>query len=367
MAKKVNENWGALGKAALKAASPMLKKNGKKMFNKAAKGAIKKFGKNATRQIVNGAKQLAQDPEVQQAALEMGKKGLSALKNKFMSKPAQQQMLPDEEAVLQQQQMQAAQQPQPVQQPQQVQQPVRRKAQQPAQPTQEQLIENWSKIVDKALNEAWGAALKGATTAGKALLKGAKAAGKAGKVGSKSNMVANVGNALVDDAKSMAKNAWDATPMGLVQNTLKDENGNMDFNLGRGLKKNFAGAAKTADDLFLGGLGQMAYNGLTGNGEEENPEEVPQEEQAAAQNAQQPAQQAAPAQQTQQPAQPAQQAQQPAQQPQQQAAPAQQPAQQQQQAAPAQPVKKAKKPVQQPAQQQQAAPAQQPQQQPVAQ
>jgi hypothetical protein len=176
MAKKVNENWGALGKAALKAASPMLKKNGKKMFNKAAKGAIKKFGKNATRQIVNGAKQLAQDPEVQQAALEMGKKGLSALKNKFMSKPAQQQMLPDEEAVLQQQQMQAAQQPQLVQQPQQVQQPVRRKAQQPAQPTQEQLIENWSKIVDKALNEAWGAALKGATTAGKALLKGAKAA-----------------------------------------------------------------------------------------------------------------------------------------------------------------------------------------------
>jgi hypothetical protein len=105
MAKKVNENWGALGKAALKAASPMLKKNGKKMFNKATKGAIKKFGKNATRQIVNGAKQLAQDPEVQQAALEMGKKGLSALKNKFMSKPAQQQMLPDEEAVLQQQQM----------------------------------------------------------------------------------------------------------------------------------------------------------------------------------------------------------------------------------------------------------------------
>ena len=114
MNENLNEGLlGSIGKAALGAAKPMLKKGGKKIFRKAARAGIKKFGKNATRHLVNGAKQIAKDPEVRQAALEAGKNGLDAIKNKFTKKPKQQ-------------------------------------------PTEEQLIENWSNIVDTALTEAWG-------------------------------------------------------------------------------------------------------------------------------------------------------------------------------------------------------------------
>ena len=316
MKKNLNEGMiSSMGKAALNMAKPMLKQGGKKLFRKAARAGIKKFGKNATRHLINGAKQLAQDPEVQQAAMEAGKNGINAIKNKLTLK----------------------------------------RTTKTTQPTQEQLIENWSNIVDSALNEAWGALAKGAIAGGKALTKGAKAAGKAAKLGkgvSTANMISNVGGALVDDLKDTASSAVDATPIGTVKNTFVDENGNFSFNPMRGLKKTATGALKTADNVFTGGLGQMAYDHITGNGEEaEGEQEVPEQEAQAQQVQPQQTQQVAPqAQQTQQ-AQPAQEV-----------AP-QQPAQ----AQPQQPVKKVKKPVkkavQQPVQQQ--AQQQPVQQQPV--
>lgn len=252
MNENLNEGLlGSIGKAALGAAKPMIKKGGKKMFRKAARAGIKKFGKNATRHIINGAKQIAKDPEVQQAALEAGKNGLETIKNKFIKKPTQQ-------------------------------------------PTEEQLIENWSNIVDTALNEAWGLAAKAALTGGKAALKGAKVAGKAAKLGKKTNMAANIGSALVDDLKGVANDAYDASAAGLVRNTFKDENGNWGFNPMRGIKKNIVGKVKTLDNVFAGGLGQMAYDHFTGNGEEAEGEGQEQEQQTQPQTQQaqpQPAQQ----------------------------------------------------------------------------
>lgn len=226
MNENLNESLlSSIGKAALGAAKPMLKKGGKKMFRKAARAGIKKFGKNATRHLINGVKQIAKDPDVQQAALEAGKNGLETIKNKFIKKPKQQ-------------------------------------------PTEEQLIENWSNIVDAALTEAWGLLGKAALTGGKAALKGAKIAGKAAKAGKKANMAANIGSALVDDLKGVANDAFDGSAAGLVKNTFKDENGNWGFNPIRGIKKNIVGKAKTLDNVFAGGLGQMAYDNFTGNGEE---------------------------------------------------------------------------------------------------
>lgn len=238
MNENLNEGLlGSIGKAALGAAKPMIKKGGKKVFRKAARAGIKKFGKNATRHIINGAKQIAKDPDVQQAALEAGKNGLETIKNKFIKKPKQQ-------------------------------------------PTEEQLIENWSNIVDTALTEAWGLAAKAALTGGKAALKGAKVAGKAAKLGKKTNMAANIGSALVNDLKGVANDAYDASAAGLVRNTFKDENGNWGFNPMRGIKKNIVGKVKTLDNVFAGGLGQMAYDHFTGNGEEAEGEEQSQDQQA---------------------------------------------------------------------------------------
>jgi hypothetical protein len=309
MKKNLNEGMiSSMGKAALNMAKPMLKQGGKKLFRKAARAGIKKFGKNATRQLINGAKQLAQNPEVQQAAMEAGKNGINAIKNKLTLK----------------------------------------RTTKTTQPTQKQLIENWSNIVDNALNEAWGALAKGAIAGGKALAKGAKAAGKAAKLGkgaSTANMISNVGGALVDDLKDTASSAFDATPVGTVKNTFVDENGNFSFNPMRGLKKTATGALKTADNVFTGGLGQMAYDHVTGNGEETEGEQEGVEQEAQAQ-----AQQVQP-QETQQVAPQAQQAQPQQAQPAQEAAP-----QQAAQTQPQQPVKKVKKPVkkavQQPVQQQ---------------
>lgn len=289
MKKNLNEGMiSSMGKAALNMAKPMLKQGGKKLFRKAARAGIKKFGKNATRQLINGAKQLAQNPEVQQAALEAGKNGFNAIKNKLTLK----------------------------------------RTTKTTQPAQEQLIENWSNIVDSALNEAWGTIAKGAIAGGKALAKGAKAAGKAAKLGkgiSAANMISNVGGALVNDLKDTASSAVDATPIGTVKNTFVDENGNFSFNPMRGLKKTATGALKTADNVFTGGLGQMAYDHITGNGEKTEGEQEGAEQETQPQTQQvQPAQKVAP----------------------------QQPAQTQ----PQQPVKRAKKPVkkvvQQPIQQQ---------------
>jgi hypothetical protein len=234
MSKKINESaWKTLGKAALDAVKPMLKKGGKKLFRKAARTGIKKFGKRATRQIVNGAKQLAKNPEVQQAALDAGKEGINAIKNKFKKKPV-------------------------------------------SQPTHEQLVENWSNIVDSAMNEAYGFAIKAGLTGAKAAIKGAKAASKVAKAGGKANKMANIGSAVVDDLKGTAQAANDGSHLGLVKNTFKDENGNWSFNPIRGIKKHVVGKAKSLDDAFTGGLGQMALDSVTGNNEEENQQQMQQ-------------------------------------------------------------------------------------------
>jgi hypothetical protein len=76
---------------------------------------------------------------------------------------------------------------------------------------------------------------------------------------------------MANDLKQAGKDAFDASTFGAIRNTFKDDKGNWSFNPARGLKKQMKGLVKTADNVFTGGLGQMAYDAATNN--EEQPEE----------------------------------------------------------------------------------------------
>lgn len=244
---KIDENFvnalKAVGKSAFNASKPALKdaasgiakKAGKKLFRKAAKAGIKKFGKKSTRALLNTAKSVAKNKEVQDISKEAVKNatqwGTDKLKKSFSKK-----------------------------------QPVR---------TQEELVESFSKLVDKSLcNEAYGLALKAGLTGLKGIAKGtAKTVGKRGlkglKTANKGKLISNIGSAIVDDVKDTALAAYDGSPLGLIGNTFMDEKGNWGFNPIRGIKKNIIGKVKTFDNFTLGGLGQMAYDAITNNSKNE--------------------------------------------------------------------------------------------------
>lgn len=228
--KQIKEGYSNLlkaGKSVLRSFSPELKQAGKKTFNKLARKGIKKFGKKGLKTAWNATKKIAQNKEVQNMAKDTAKDAAKWVQNKFKKKPK----------------------------------------------TQEALVESFSKIVDNSLNEAWGVAIKGALTGGKAALKGAaKTMGKQGlkNIGKMSGkkLMSNIGSSLANDAKQMASDAYDASAFGAVRNTFKDDKGNWSFSPKRALKKRVKGIAKTADNIFLGGLGQMAIDGLTSENEE---------------------------------------------------------------------------------------------------
>jgi hypothetical protein len=244
---KIDENFvnalKAVGKSAFNASKPALKdaasgiakKAGKKLFRKAAKAGIKKFGKKGTRALLNTAKNVAKNKEVQDISKEAVKNatqwGADKLKKSFSKK-----------------------------------QPIR---------TQEELVESFSKLVDKSLcNEAYGLALKAGLTGLKGIAKGtAKTVGKRGlkglKTANKGKLISNIGSAIVDDVKDTALAAYDGSPLGLIGNTFMDEKGNWGFNPIRGIKKNIIGKVKTFDNFTLGGLGQMAYDAITNNSKDE--------------------------------------------------------------------------------------------------
>lgn len=219
------------GKAAFNSLKPIAKdklgKMGKKAFRSVAKAGIKKFGKGAMKSVMKTGKAIANNPEVRKAAGKLGKKAIEKVSSKLRM-------------------------------------PV----------PQEALVERFSEIVEKSLcNEAWGLGIKAALTGAKGVAKGAaKTLGKQGIRGlknmNKSKLASNIGKAIVDDVKQVASDAYDASPVGTIHNTFKDENGNWGFNPIRGIKKGIKGAIKTADNVFTGGLGQMAYDSISGESEE---------------------------------------------------------------------------------------------------
>ena len=95
----VNENFvnvlKTIGKTAFNASRPALKdaaaKSGKRMFRKAARAGIKKFGKKGTRMMMNTAKAIAKNKEFQdaskQAARDAMQWGMEKTKNAFKKKP----------------------------------------------------------------------------------------------------------------------------------------------------------------------------------------------------------------------------------------------------------------------------------------
>jgi hypothetical protein len=98
----------AAGSAVLRAAGkPLLKYAGKKLFKKAAKAGIKKFGKGAVKAAVNTGKELIKNKAVQAGAKHLVTSGINKLKDKFIDKPR----------------------------------------------NEEQLVESWSRIVDKVLSK----------------------------------------------------------------------------------------------------------------------------------------------------------------------------------------------------------------------
>lgn len=98
----------AAGSAVFHAAGkPLLKYAGKKLFKKAAKAGIKKFGKRAVKAAVNTGKELIKNKAVQAGAKHLATSGINKLKDKFTKKPR----------------------------------------------NEEQLVESWSKIVDKAISK----------------------------------------------------------------------------------------------------------------------------------------------------------------------------------------------------------------------
>lgn len=237
----VNENFvnvlKTIGKTAFNASRPALKdaaaKSGKRMFRKAARAGIKKFGKKGTRMMMNTAKAIAKNKEFQdaskQAARDAMQWGMKKTKNAFKKKPVK---------------------------------------------MQEELVESFSNIVNKSLcNEAWGLVAKAGITGAKAAAKGAaKTVGKHGLKGlkgmKKGQLASNIGSALVDDFKEAGKAALDGSPAGVIRNTFKDEKGNWNFSPTRAIKKGFVGNLKTLDNVFAGGLGQMAYDAATSKSED---------------------------------------------------------------------------------------------------
>ena len=98
----------AAGGAVLRAVGkPLLKYAGKKLFKKAAKAGIKKFGKGAVKSAINTTKKIAKNKAVQAGAKHLATVGMNKLKDKFSKK----------------------------------------------QTAEEQLVESWSKIVNKALSK----------------------------------------------------------------------------------------------------------------------------------------------------------------------------------------------------------------------
>ena len=251
--KEINENiissLGTIGKSALKAAKPTLTKAsgkvGKKIFRKAAKAGIKKFGKAGAKSVWNATKELAKNKDVQNASKKIAKDAVNWGKNKIKNISSNKDI---EEC------------------------PVCHTK------LNDKLVESFSNIVDAALcNEAWGAAIKAGITAGKGLAKGTgKTIAKHGIKGlakmNKAKLASNVGSAMANDLKQFGKDAFDASTFGAIRNTFKDDKGNWSFNPARGIKKQVKGLVKTADNVFTGGLGQMAYDSATGQ-EDKQPEE----------------------------------------------------------------------------------------------
>lgn len=98
----------AAGSAVLRTVGkPLLKYAGKKLFKKAAKAGIKKFGKGAVKAAVNTGKDLIKNKAVQAGAKHLATSGMNKIKDKFTKKPV----------------------------------------------AEEQLVESWSKIVNKALSK----------------------------------------------------------------------------------------------------------------------------------------------------------------------------------------------------------------------
>lgn len=210
----MNESWADVGSKILN--DPNVKSLGNRVFKKAAKWGLKKFGKKGTRALINTGKTVLKSKEFQDAAKKGGKKILDKAKNTLKNRRAS---------------------------------------------TKVQEEDN--------INEAWGLAIKGGITAAKSAAKAAaktavKSGGKqAAKRGvSKGKLIKNFGKALKNDIKDTAKAAYDASISGAARNTFYDENGKFDFNPVRAVKKQYKGALKTADNLFTGGLGQMAYDKL---------------------------------------------------------------------------------------------------------
>lgn len=242
--KKIDENFvnvlNAIGKTAFDASKHALKdaaaKAGKQAFRKVARTGIKKIGKKGTRMMLNAAKAIAKNKEVQNATKQAVKDavswGTNKVKNTFNRKPIK---------------------------------------------PQEELVESFSKIIDKSLcNEAWGLVAKAGITGAKAAAKGiakgtAKSVGKNSLKGikamNKGRLASNIGSALVDDFKDVGKAAFDGSSVGVIHNTFKDDKGNWSFNPLRGVKKGFIGNVKTLDNVFTGGLGQMAYDAATAKSE----------------------------------------------------------------------------------------------------
>lgn len=137
-----------------------------------------------------------------------------------------------------------------------------------------ELLESFSNLVDQALYiEAVGPAIKAGMMAGKGLVKNIAKHGLKGLT--KANVLQNIGASMVNDVKQMASDAYDATPLGALHNTFKDEEGNWSFNPVRALKKQVGGAVKTADNLLTGGMGQMAYDAIAGDDDEQQTEVQP--------------------------------------------------------------------------------------------